>query len=92
MILVEECQLRLDEPVDRLLPELTNRTVLTRLDAPLDKTVPASRPITVRDLLTFPRGLRHRDGAARHVSDPGGDEHTAARPGPAEAADTAGAR
>src|SRR5207247_11273155 len=56
VIFGEECQLRLDEPVDRLLPELTNRTVLTRLDAPLDKTVPASRPITVRDLLTFRAG------------------------------------
>ena len=25
MILVEECKLRLDEPVDQLLPELANR-------------------------------------------------------------------
>jgi CubicO group peptidase (beta-lactamase class C family) len=53
MILVEECKLRLDEPVDRLLPELANRKVLKRLDAPLDETVPAKRPITVRDLLTL---------------------------------------
>src|SRR4051794_16456548 len=30
MILVEECLLRLDEPVDRLLPELAGRRVLTR--------------------------------------------------------------
>ena len=30
MILVEECKLRLDEPVDRLLPELANRQVLKR--------------------------------------------------------------
>src|SRR5437016_10017921 len=30
MILVEECRLRLDEPVDRLLPELSGRRVLTR--------------------------------------------------------------
>jgi CubicO group peptidase (beta-lactamase class C family) len=30
MILVEECKLRLDDPVDRLLPELTNRQVLKR--------------------------------------------------------------
>jgi CubicO group peptidase (beta-lactamase class C family) len=57
MILVEECKLRLDEPVDRLLPELANRTVLKRLDAPLDDTVPANRPITVRDLLTFRLGF-----------------------------------
>src|SRR5207249_11440926 len=27
MILVEECRLRLDEPVDRLLPELADRRV-----------------------------------------------------------------
>jgi CubicO group peptidase (beta-lactamase class C family) len=57
MILVEECKLRLDEPVDRLLPELANRKVLKRVDAPLDDTVPAKRPITVRDLLTFRMGF-----------------------------------
>ena len=57
MILVEECKLRLDEPVDRLLPELANRRVLKRLDGPLDDTVPAHRPISVRDLLTFRMGL-----------------------------------
>jgi CubicO group peptidase (beta-lactamase class C family) len=57
MILVEECKLRLDEPVDRLLPELANRKVLKRIDGPLDETVPANRPITVRDLLTFRLGL-----------------------------------
>lgn len=56
MMLVEECTLRLDEPVDRLLPELAGRKVLRRLDGPLDDTVPASRPITVRDLLTFRAG------------------------------------
>ncbi len=56
MILVEECKLRLDEPVDRLLPELANRTVLKRLDGPLDDTVAADRSITVRDLLTFRLG------------------------------------
>lgn len=57
MMLVEECRLRLDEPVDRLLPELADRRVLTRPDGPLDDTVPAHRPITVRDLLTFRMGL-----------------------------------
>jgi CubicO group peptidase (beta-lactamase class C family) len=57
MILVEECKLRLDEPVDRLLPELANRKVLKRLDGSLDETEPANRPITVRDLLTFRMGL-----------------------------------
>ena len=57
MILEEECKLRLDEPVDRLLPELAGRRVLRRLEAPLDDTVAAERPITVRDLLTFRMGF-----------------------------------
>jgi CubicO group peptidase (beta-lactamase class C family) len=57
MTLVEECRLRLDEPVDDLLPELADRRVLTGIDAPLDDTVPAHRPITLRDLLTFVFGL-----------------------------------
>ena len=57
MILVEECKLRLDGPVDRLLPELADRRVLQRIDGPLEDTVPARRPITLRDLLTFRLGL-----------------------------------
>ena len=57
MILVEECKVRLDEPVDRLLPELAGRRVLKDLDGPLDETVAANRPITVRDLLTFRMGF-----------------------------------
>ena len=56
MLLVEECTLRLDDAVDGLLPELANRRVLKRLDGPLDDTVPAHRPITVRDVLTFRLG------------------------------------
>src|SRR5215207_3418122 len=57
MILVEECVLRLDEPVDSWLPELANRRVLRAIDSPLDDTVPANRPITLRDLLTFRLGI-----------------------------------
>ncbi len=57
MILVEECRLRLDDPVDRWLPELADRRVLKRIDGSLDDTVPARRPITVRDLLTFRMGF-----------------------------------
>lgn len=56
LILVEECRLRLDEPIDRLLPELAGRRVLRRIDGPLDDTEPAQRPITLRDLLTFRAG------------------------------------
>jgi CubicO group peptidase (beta-lactamase class C family) len=57
MILVEECTVRLDEPVDGLLPELAGRQVLKSLDGSLDDTLPANRPITVRDLLTFRMGF-----------------------------------
>ena len=56
MMLVEEGRLALDEPVERLLPELADRKVLRRIDGPLDDTVPARRPITVDDLLTFRMG------------------------------------
>ncbi len=62
LILLEECVLRLDDPVDEYLPELASRQVLTKLDAPLSSTVPASRPITVRDLLTFTCGLGFGQG------------------------------
>jgi CubicO group peptidase (beta-lactamase class C family) len=57
MILLEECVIRLDEPVDRWLPELAGRRVVRRVDGPVDDTVPAGRPITVRDLLTFRMGF-----------------------------------
>jgi CubicO group peptidase (beta-lactamase class C family) len=57
MILVEDCRLRLDDPVDPWLPELAGRRVLARPDASLDDTVPAKRPISVRDLLTLRMGL-----------------------------------
>ncbi|MFI6323981.1 serine hydrolase domain-containing protein [Nonomuraea sp. NPDC050556] len=57
MTLVEECRLRLDDPVDDLLPELADRKVLRHPDADLDDTVPAERPISVRDLLTFRLGI-----------------------------------
>src|SRR5919202_3697472 len=58
LILVEECRLRLDDPVDELLPELADRRVLVDARGPIDgETVPASRPITVRDVLTFRLGL-----------------------------------
>src|SRR5579864_9231254 len=56
MILVEEGLLHLDEPVDRMLPELADRKVLEDVRGPLDATVAANRPITVRDLLTFTLG------------------------------------
>ncbi|NUT44958.1 MAG: beta-lactamase family protein [Thermoactinospora sp.] len=57
MVLVDECWLRMDDLVDQWLPELADRQVLKRIDGPLDDTVPARRPITVRDVLTSTFGL-----------------------------------
>ncbi len=57
MVLLDECRLRLDDAVDEWLPELADRQVLKNYDSPLDETVPARRPITVRDLLTSTFGL-----------------------------------
>ena len=66
LILVEECVLRLDDPVDRFLPELADRRVVATPGGPLDDTVPAARPITLRDLLTFRMGIGY-DFSAMHA-------------------------
>ncbi len=56
MALVERGRLTLDESVERLLPKLAEPVVLRAVDGPVDDVVPAERPITVRDLLTFQAG------------------------------------
>src|SRR6478672_6820095 len=55
--LAEEGRLGLEEPVDRLLPELADRQVLRRPDGPLTDTIRAERAVTTRDLLTFTWGF-----------------------------------
>jgi CubicO group peptidase (beta-lactamase class C family) len=58
MLLIEECRLRLEDPVDTLLPELSGRQVLADGRGPIEgETVAAERPITVHDVLTFRLGL-----------------------------------
>ena len=68
LILVEQCKLRLDDPVDDLLPELADRRVLKSLEGPVDDTVPAKRPITAARSADL--HLRHgrRDGLAGQAS------------------------
>src|SRR5947208_2491279 len=56
LMLVEDGRLALDEPVGQWLPELSAPTVVRTPDAPVDDVVPAVRPITVADLLTFRAG------------------------------------
>jgi len=57
LALAREGLLELDEPVVRLLPELANPRVLRRMDGPLDDTIAAIAPVTVRGLLTFTFGF-----------------------------------
>jgi CubicO group peptidase (beta-lactamase class C family) len=81
MILVEDCRLRLDDPVDPWLPELAGRPVLAHPDAPLDDTVPAKRPISLRDLLTLRMGLGFIEPSVRSPIQQAFDESGLA-PGP----------
>jgi CubicO group peptidase (beta-lactamase class C family) len=55
--LVEDGLLALDDPVGRWLPELAEPRVLVDRAGPLEQTVPAVRPITVRHLLTSTPGF-----------------------------------
>ncbi|MFC1431962.1 serine hydrolase domain-containing protein [Streptacidiphilus sp. N1-3] len=56
MMLVEDGKLALEDPVAPWLPELAAPKVVRTPDAPVDDVVPANRPITVLDLLTFRAG------------------------------------
>ncbi len=53
MMLVEEGRIGLDDPVTRWLPELASPMVVRTPEGPVEDVVPAARPITVADLLTF---------------------------------------
>jgi len=67
MILVEEGKVGLDDEVSRFLPQYKNRQVLTKVDlaAGTYETRPATKPITIRQLLT------HTSGIGYSWSDPG---------------------
>ncbi len=65
LMLMEEGALRLNDPVSRFIPELADLSVAVERPAGRNRgdgpppfyTVPASRPITVQDLLTHTSGL-----------------------------------
>ena len=56
MMLVEDGRIALEDPVGHWLPELASPAVVRTPASPLDDVVPAVRPITVADLLTFRAG------------------------------------
>ncbi|VVJ16818.1 Beta-lactamase class C-like and penicillin binding proteins (PBPs) superfamily [Amycolatopsis camponoti] len=53
LLLVDDGELALDDPIARWLPELASPVVVRTPAGPIDDVVPAVRPITVADLLTF---------------------------------------
>jgi len=56
MLLVDESRVALDDPIAEWLPELASPVVVRTPESPVDEVVPAARPITVEDLLTFRAG------------------------------------
>jgi len=57
MMLIEEGKLRLEDPVDRWLPELASPRVLRSPQGPLEDSFRSERTIKVMDLLTHRSGL-----------------------------------
>jgi len=56
MMLVDDGRIALDDPVEKWLPELASPSVVRTPDSAVDDVVPAARPITLFDLLTFRSG------------------------------------
>lgn len=59
LMLMEEGKLRLDDPIIKWMPEFKDMQVLKSATGPVDETVPATRDITVDDLMTHRSGLAY---------------------------------
>ncbi len=56
MLLVDGGLVELDDPIARWLPELASPQVVRTSKSPINDVVPATRPVTVEDVLTFRAG------------------------------------
>jgi CubicO group peptidase (beta-lactamase class C family) len=63
--LMEEGKLVLNDPVGKFIPEFNQTTVAVKNEQGQVSTVPAKRPITIRDLLTHTAGISY--GREPHV-------------------------
>jgi CubicO group peptidase (beta-lactamase class C family) len=61
LMLIEDGRIALDDAVSEWLPELSSPMVVRTPSSPVDDVVPAARPITVADLLTFRAGYGFPD-------------------------------
>src|SRR6476620_7173276 len=59
LLLFEEGRFRLDDPIERFIPQLANRRVLRPDARSLDQTEPAARPISIRHLMSHSSGLSY---------------------------------
>jgi len=59
LLLFEEGRFALDDPIERYIPQLGNRRVLSPGAVSLEDTVPARSSITVRHLMTHTAGLTY---------------------------------
>jgi CubicO group peptidase (beta-lactamase class C family) len=59
LMLMEDGQLKLDDPIAKWLPEFTEMEVMRNPEGELNNTYPLPRPITVEDLLTHRAGLAY---------------------------------
>ncbi|MDR6787128.1 CubicO group peptidase (beta-lactamase class C family) [Sphingomonas sp. BE138] len=62
MLLIEDGKLSLDDPLSRYFPAFGKMRVLTSPDTSLD-TRPATRPITIRELMTHTSGIGYQINA-----------------------------
>lgn len=67
LMLVEEGRITLREPISRFLPEYTNMNVLVGGTPDAPQLEPASRPITLHDLLTHTAGFSNFDNQTAPV-------------------------
>lgn len=59
LLLFEEGKFRLDDPIEKYIPQLGNRKVLRADAASLDETEPAKSSITIRHLMSHSSGLSY---------------------------------
>lgn len=68
LTLVDEGKMSLVDPIGRWVPELEQMRILADPTGPLEKTVPADRPITVEDLMTHRSGLAYAFSVSGPIS------------------------
>jgi len=68
MILLEEGKIRLDDPVQKFIPEFKNTKVFKSMDDSGMLTESLTRPITIRDLATHTSGLSYAINRPNPVS------------------------